>query len=176
MFLPYGSLSIPILHPSKVLLVNIFFNLLSDVHFHFIPIKCRSGGIYIILYILKTVHPPTFPLFLLCFLVLQDSIDLLLDAVRTSNEDLAQTWKKSEQWATIEQLCSKSSRLGHQGRGQVHVTSSASSLCPPSPTPIPPLQARLEASPPALWATAPWGAPLSQPPHRPCGPAFTAPS
>lgn len=40
--------------------------------------------------------------------VLQDSIGLLLDAVRTSNEDLAQTWKKSEQWATIEQLCSKS--------------------------------------------------------------------
>lgn len=41
-------------------------------------------------------------------LFLQDSIGLLLDAVRTSNEDLAQTWKKSEQWATIEQLCSKS--------------------------------------------------------------------
>lgn len=39
---------------------------------------------------------------------LQDSIGLLLDAVKTSNEDLAQTWKKSEQWATIEQLCSKS--------------------------------------------------------------------
>ncbi|KAG7491224.1 hypothetical protein MATL_G00000680 [Megalops atlanticus] len=35
----------------------------------------------------------------------QDSIDLLLDAVKTSNEELAQTWKKSEQWATIEQLC-----------------------------------------------------------------------
>lgn len=44
---------------------------------------------------------------LLSFMV-QDSIDLLLDAVRTSNEELAQTWKKSEQWATIEQLCSKS--------------------------------------------------------------------
>ncbi|XP_056285553.1 nuclear protein localization protein 4 homolog [Pseudoliparis swirei] len=49
---------------------------------------------------------------LLLFLVtnevmpLGDSIGLLLDAVRTSNEDLAQTWKKSEQWATIEQLCS----------------------------------------------------------------------
>ncbi|XP_044152368.1 nuclear protein localization protein 4 homolog [Bufo gargarizans] len=49
---------------------------------------------------------------LLLFLVtnevmpLQDSISLLLDAVRTRNEDLAQTWKKSEQWATIEQLCS----------------------------------------------------------------------
>lgn len=40
----------------------------------------------------------------LCF---QDSIGLLLDAVKTSNEELAQTWKKSEQWATIEQLCSK---------------------------------------------------------------------
>ena len=43
-----------------------------------------------------------------CVLFLQDSIGLLLDAVKTSNEDLAQTWKKSEQWATIEQLCSKS--------------------------------------------------------------------
>lgn len=41
-------------------------------------------------------------------LSLQDSIGLLLDAVRTSNEDLAQTWKKFEEWATIEQLCSKS--------------------------------------------------------------------
>ena len=39
--------------------------------------------------------------------VLQDSISLLLEAVRTRNEELAQTWKKSEQWATIEQLCSK---------------------------------------------------------------------
>lgn len=38
---------------------------------------------------------------------LQDSISLLLEAVRTRNEELAQTWKKSEQWATIEQLCSK---------------------------------------------------------------------
>lgn len=37
----------------------------------------------------------------------QDSISLLLEAVRTKNEELAQTWKKSEQWATIEQLCSK---------------------------------------------------------------------
>uniref|UniRef100_A0A4W5MHS6 NPL4 homolog, ubiquitin recognition factor n=1 Tax=Hucho hucho TaxID=62062 RepID=A0A4W5MHS6_9TELE len=49
---------------------------------------------------------------LLIFLVtnevmpLRDSIGLLLDAVKTKNEDLAQTWKKSEQWATIEQLCS----------------------------------------------------------------------
>lgn len=42
---------------------------------------------------------------------LQDSIDLLLDAVKTSNEDLAQTWKKSEQWATIEQLCSESQNM-----------------------------------------------------------------
>lgn len=37
----------------------------------------------------------------------QDSISLLLEAVRTRDEELAQTWKKSEQWATIEQLCSK---------------------------------------------------------------------
>uniref|UniRef100_A0A8C5U9T6 Nuclear protein localization protein 4 homolog n=1 Tax=Malurus cyaneus samueli TaxID=2593467 RepID=A0A8C5U9T6_9PASS len=50
---------------------------------------------------------------LLLFLVtnevmpLRDSISLLLEAVRTKNEELAQTWKKSEQWATIEQLCSK---------------------------------------------------------------------
>ncbi|KAM7068136.1 nuclear protein localization protein 4 homolog isoform 3-T3 [Molossus nigricans] len=49
---------------------------------------------------------------LLLFLVtnevmpLQDSISLLLEAVRTRDEELAQTWKKSEQWATIEQLCS----------------------------------------------------------------------
>ncbi|XP_073092209.1 nuclear protein localization protein 4 homolog isoform X2 [Manis javanica] len=49
---------------------------------------------------------------LLLFLVtnevmpLQDSISLLLEAVRTRNEGLAQTWKKSEQWATVEQLCS----------------------------------------------------------------------
>uniref|UniRef100_A0A4W4DRQ4 Nuclear protein localization protein 4 homolog n=1 Tax=Electrophorus electricus TaxID=8005 RepID=A0A4W4DRQ4_ELEEL len=49
---------------------------------------------------------------LLIFLVtndvmpLRDSIGLLLEAVKTSNEELAQTWKKSEQWATIEQLCS----------------------------------------------------------------------
>ncbi|XP_028674159.1 nuclear protein localization protein 4 homolog [Erpetoichthys calabaricus] len=48
---------------------------------------------------------------LLLFLVtndimpLGDSIGLLLDAVKTSNEELAQTWTKSEQWATIEQLC-----------------------------------------------------------------------
>lgn len=46
-------------------------------------------------------------------LFLQDSIGLLLDAVKTSNEDLAQTWKKSEQWATIEQLCSKSLWISH---------------------------------------------------------------
>uniref|UniRef100_A0A8C7GRI5 Nuclear protein localization protein 4 homolog n=1 Tax=Oncorhynchus kisutch TaxID=8019 RepID=A0A8C7GRI5_ONCKI len=49
---------------------------------------------------------------LLIFLVtnevmpLRDSIGLLLDAVKTKDEELAQTWKKSEQWATIEQLCS----------------------------------------------------------------------
>uniref|UniRef100_A0AAQ6A536 Nuclear protein localization protein 4 homolog n=1 Tax=Amphiprion ocellaris TaxID=80972 RepID=A0AAQ6A536_AMPOC len=59
---------------------------------------------------------------LLLFLVtnevmpLRDSIGLLLDAVKTSNEDLAQTWKKSEQWATIEQLCSEYLRpLPHAG-------------------------------------------------------------
>lgn len=51
----------------------------------------------------KTISCYPFPV----SLFMQDSIGLLLDAVRTSNEDLAQTWKKSEQWATIEQLCSK---------------------------------------------------------------------
>ena len=45
----------------------------------------------------------------------QDSISLLLEAVRTKNEEHAQTWKKSEQWATIEQLCSK--KGGPSGRG-----------------------------------------------------------
>lgn len=40
---------------------------------------------------------------------------MLLEAVRTKNEELAQTWKKSEQWATIEQLCSK--KGGRLGRG-----------------------------------------------------------
>ncbi|RXM37360.1 Nuclear protein localization protein 4-like [Acipenser ruthenus] len=57
---------------------------------------------------------------LLLFLVtnevmpLGDSIGLLLDAVKTSNEELAQTWRKSEQWATIEQLCST---VGGQSSG-----------------------------------------------------------
>lgn len=40
--------------------------------------------------------------------------------MRTKNEELAQTWKKSEQWATIEQLCSKRRALGQgvpQGGG-----------------------------------------------------------
>lgn len=32
---------------------------------------------------------------------------MLLEAVRTRNEELAQTWRKSEQWATVEQLCSE---------------------------------------------------------------------
>ncbi|CDQ81116.1 nuclear protein localization protein 4 homolog isoform X2 [Oncorhynchus mykiss] len=57
---------------------------------------------------------------LLLFLVtnevmpLRDSIGLLLDAVKTKDEELAQTWKKSEQWATIEQLCST---VGGQSSG-----------------------------------------------------------
>lgn len=51
-----------------------------------------------------------FPLLFVCGL--QDSISLLLEAVRTKNEELAQTWKKSEQWATIEQLCSKKGARG----------------------------------------------------------------
>uniref|UniRef100_A0A674MYC1 Nuclear protein localization protein 4 homolog n=1 Tax=Takifugu rubripes TaxID=31033 RepID=A0A674MYC1_TAKRU len=69
---------------------------------------------------------------LLLFLVtnevmpLRDSIGLLLDAVRTSNEDLAQTWKKFEEWATIEQLCSNS--LGYEAMGGPSVPSSSSAM------------------------------------------------
>uniref|UniRef100_A0A3Q4ARA7 Nuclear protein localization protein 4 homolog n=1 Tax=Mola mola TaxID=94237 RepID=A0A3Q4ARA7_MOLML len=60
-------------------------------------------------------------------------IGLLLDAVRTSNEDLAQTWKKSEQWATIEQLCSTvggqpSSSLGYGAVGGPSVPASSSAM------------------------------------------------
>uniref|UniRef100_A0A671XHL2 Nuclear protein localization protein 4 homolog n=1 Tax=Sparus aurata TaxID=8175 RepID=A0A671XHL2_SPAAU len=101
---------------------------------------------------------------LLLFLVtnevmpLSDSIGLLLDAVRTSNEDLAQTWKKSEQWATIEQLCSKSALIS---AGTVKRAGSQFSFC---------------TSPPALWVTGPWAAPQRPPPPQPCGPASTAPS
>uniref|UniRef100_A0A3B3ZDT2 Nuclear protein localization protein 4 homolog n=1 Tax=Periophthalmus magnuspinnatus TaxID=409849 RepID=A0A3B3ZDT2_9GOBI len=76
---------------------------------------------------------------LLLFLVtnevmpLGDSIGLLLDAVKTSNEDVAQTWKKSEQWATIEQLCSTvggqpSSSHGYGAMGGPSVPVSASSM------------------------------------------------
>uniref|UniRef100_A0A673A0U6 Nuclear protein localization protein 4 homolog n=1 Tax=Sphaeramia orbicularis TaxID=375764 RepID=A0A673A0U6_9TELE len=76
---------------------------------------------------------------LLLFLVtnevmpLRDSIGLLLDAVKTSNEDLAQTWKKSEQWATIEQLCSTvggqpSSSLGYGAMGGPSVPASSSAM------------------------------------------------
>nr|XP_020856501.1 nuclear protein localization protein 4 homolog isoform X3 [Phascolarctos cinereus] len=78
---------------------------------------------------------------LLLFLVtnevmpLQDSISLLLEAVRTRNEELAQTWKKSEQWATIEQLCSTVGvqlpgmhEYGAIG-GSTHATSSAMWAC-----------------------------------------------
>uniref|UniRef100_A0A8C9ZRZ0 Nuclear protein localization protein 4 homolog n=1 Tax=Sander lucioperca TaxID=283035 RepID=A0A8C9ZRZ0_SANLU len=76
---------------------------------------------------------------LLLFLVtnevmpLRDSIGLLLDAVRTSNEDLAQTWKKSEQWATIEQLCSTvggqpSSSQGYGAMGGPSAPASSSAM------------------------------------------------
>uniref|UniRef100_A0A1A8PIU1 Nuclear protein localization protein 4 homolog n=1 Tax=Nothobranchius rachovii TaxID=451742 RepID=A0A1A8PIU1_9TELE len=76
---------------------------------------------------------------LLLFLVtnevmpLRDSIGLLLDAVKTSNEDLAQTWKKSEQWATIEQLCStvggqQSSSLGYGAMGGSSAPTSSSAM------------------------------------------------
>lgn len=75
---------------------------------------------------------------LLLFLVtnevmpLQDSISLLLEAVRTRDKELAQTWKKSEQWATIEQLCStvgaQPSELQDFGAsgGSAHAASSSS--------------------------------------------------
>uniref|UniRef100_A0A8C5AMT5 NPL4 homolog, ubiquitin recognition factor n=1 Tax=Gadus morhua TaxID=8049 RepID=A0A8C5AMT5_GADMO len=103
---------------------------------------------------------------LLLFLVtnevmpLRDSIGLILEAVKTSNEDLAQTWKKSEQWATIEQLCSLRHGLPHDPP-----------LCPPPP------QVRWGASLPAPWTTAPSGGPRPPPPPPPpCGPACTAPS
>ncbi|XP_063312362.1 nuclear protein localization protein 4 homolog [Pelobates fuscus] len=78
---------------------------------------------------------------LLLFLVtnevmpLQDSISLLLDAVRTRNEELAETWKKSEQWATIEQLCStvgvQPSELQEFGAigGTTHVPATAMWSC-----------------------------------------------
>uniref|UniRef100_A0A3P9LB27 Nuclear protein localization protein 4 homolog n=1 Tax=Oryzias latipes TaxID=8090 RepID=A0A3P9LB27_ORYLA len=95
---------------------------------------------------------------LLLFLVtnevmpLRDSIGLLLDAVKTSNEDLAQTWKKSEQWATIEQLCTE-------------LSTSPVSLV---------LQAQWAASHPALWVTGPWAAPPFPPRPRPCGPVSIA--
>uniref|UniRef100_A0A8C9ZPP8 Nuclear protein localization protein 4 homolog n=1 Tax=Sander lucioperca TaxID=283035 RepID=A0A8C9ZPP8_SANLU len=95
---------------------------------------------------------------LLLFLVtnevmpLRDSIGLLLDAVRTSNEDLAQTWKKSEQWATIEQLCSKS------------LSSSVGTVV------------LWAGSPPALRVTGPWAAPRPLRPPPPCGLASIAPS
>uniref|UniRef100_A0A3Q3LT35 Nuclear protein localization protein 4 homolog n=1 Tax=Mastacembelus armatus TaxID=205130 RepID=A0A3Q3LT35_9TELE len=94
---------------------------------------------------------------LLLFLVtnevmpLRDSIGLLLDAVKTSNEDLAQTWKKSEQWATIEQLCGK------------------------SPAPLS-FQVQWADSLPALWVTGPWVALRFPSPPQPCGPASTVPS
>ncbi|KAL4658201.1 hypothetical protein GN956_G2963 [Arapaima gigas] len=80
---------------------------------------------------------------LLIFLVtnevmpLRDSIGLLLDAVRTSNEDLAQTWRRSEQWATIEQLCgtvgghpSGMDDYGTMGDTSIPVSSSAMWSCP----------------------------------------------
>ncbi|KAJ8263801.1 hypothetical protein GJAV_G00141420 [Gymnothorax javanicus] len=67
---------------------------------------------------------------------LKDSIALLLEAVKTSDEDLAQTWKKSEQWATIEQLCgtvsgqsSGSHEYGAMGGPSIPASSSAMWSC-----------------------------------------------
>ncbi|XP_077406908.1 nuclear protein localization protein 4 homolog isoform X2 [Vanacampus margaritifer] len=72
---------------------------------------------------------------LLLFLVtnevmpLRDSIGLLLDAVRTCDRDLAETWKKSEQWATIEQLCGT---VGGQPSSSVGFDSMGDPSAPPS--------------------------------------------
>uniref|UniRef100_A0A8C9WI55 Nuclear protein localization protein 4 homolog n=1 Tax=Scleropages formosus TaxID=113540 RepID=A0A8C9WI55_SCLFO len=72
---------------------------------------------------------------LLLFLVtnevlpLGDSMGLLLDAVKTSNEELAQTWRKSEQWATIEQLCST---VGGQPAGSHDYGAMSGPSLPPS--------------------------------------------
>uniref|UniRef100_A0A8C7FEG7 Nuclear protein localization protein 4 homolog n=1 Tax=Oncorhynchus kisutch TaxID=8019 RepID=A0A8C7FEG7_ONCKI len=85
---------------------------------------------------------------LLLFLVtnevmpLRDSIGLLLDAVKTKDEELAQTWKKSEQWATIEQLCSKylwpSRSTGPWAAAQSSVRCAACRGVKPHPLPWPP--------------------------------------
>uniref|UniRef100_A0A665WUN1 Nuclear protein localization protein 4 homolog n=1 Tax=Echeneis naucrates TaxID=173247 RepID=A0A665WUN1_ECHNA len=124
---------------------------------------------------------------LLLFLVtnevmpLRDSIGLLLDAVRTSNEDLAQTWKKSEQWATIEQLCSKSllKQICILDLKIFSIECIDRSIKDQGAVPVIPLlslQVRWGDSPPALWVMGPWGVPRSRPPPQPCGPASTAPS
>uniref|UniRef100_A0A8D0VH12 Nuclear protein localization protein 4 homolog n=1 Tax=Sus scrofa TaxID=9823 RepID=A0A8D0VH12_PIG len=141
---------------------------------------------------------------LLLFLVtndvmpLQDSISLLLEAVRTRNEELAQTWKKSEQWATIEQLCSEcpsqprrpdarrvlASRALEQAQTGLQDVmpvsrqhscgcSSAGVYSPVASPPAP--QAPSVCSFPASRSTAPSGAPHTQP-RPPCGPVSTAPS
>ncbi|XP_061611349.1 nuclear protein localization protein 4 homolog isoform X1 [Phyllopteryx taeniolatus] len=73
---------------------------------------------------------------LLLFLVtnevmpLRDSIGLLLDAVKTSDEDLADAWKKSEQWATIEQLCGTVG--GQPSSGPAGFDGTADPSAPPS--------------------------------------------
>ncbi|KAI2585619.1 NPLOC4 isoform 13, partial [Pan troglodytes] len=104
---------------------------------------------------------------LLLFLVtnevmpLQDSISLLLEAVRTRNEELAQTWKRSEQWATIEQLCSSR-----------HSPSSAFLVAGITGAHHHP-QAQLAGSSQVSMSTAPSGAPHTRP-LQPCGPVSTA--
>ncbi|PNJ88514.1 NPLOC4 isoform 5, partial [Pongo abelii] len=101
---------------------------------------------------------------LLLFLVtnevmpLQDSISLLLEAVRTRNEELAQTWKRSEQWATIEQLCTS------QVAGITDVYHHTWHCH---------LYAQLACSSQVSTSTAPSGAPHTRP-LQPCGPVSTA--
>uniref|UniRef100_A0A6Q2Z1I8 Nuclear protein localization protein 4 homolog n=1 Tax=Esox lucius TaxID=8010 RepID=A0A6Q2Z1I8_ESOLU len=105
---------------------------------------------------------------LLLFLVtnevmpLKESIGLLLDAVKMKDEELAQTWKNSEQWATIEQLCSK--YLREPKTRTSPLTPGSTIKCHYHHRPVP-------------WSTAPWvGAGPLQCPPPPCGPAYTAPS
>uniref|UniRef100_A0A8C6T384 Nuclear protein localization protein 4 homolog n=1 Tax=Neogobius melanostomus TaxID=47308 RepID=A0A8C6T384_9GOBI len=138
--------------------------------FHSLATYLSQGSSTVFLNIVSDFH-------LLLFLVtnevmpLGDSIGLLLDAVKTSNEDLAQTWKKSEQWATIEQLCSKSWDLYINTRNQVASKITFFGHCV-----ILNILARWEASRPVPTVTGRWAAPLRQSPPPLCGPVCTAPS
>uniref|UniRef100_A0A8C9REA0 NPL4 homolog, ubiquitin recognition factor n=1 Tax=Scleropages formosus TaxID=113540 RepID=A0A8C9REA0_SCLFO len=62
----------------------------------------------------------------------RDNIGLLLDDVRTSDEDLAQTWRRSDQWATTEQLWGKSGRVDYRTMGDTFIPVSSTVVwsCP----------------------------------------------